>query len=114
MAHRTNPLTRRSSTFTIYSEDLLSLPKSVFITPSEHTTLLQDLLSNPKAQHLSSLLSEKISAPISVFKRVEGRADIGFFDQGIVTGALMFLSTMVVVGGCGCYYGLRYLRPLIS
>lgn len=113
MAGLSNPLARRSSTVSAYSEDLFSLPKAVFVKPSSDDKLLRDLLSNPKAQSISPLSSKEVLPPIAAFKRVEGRADIGFFNQGIVTGAVMFLSTMALVGGCGCYYGLRYLRPLV-
>ena len=113
VAGQSNPLARRSSTLTAYSEDLFSLPKAVFVKPPKDDKLLRDLLSNPKAHSISSILSTKTSPPIAAFKRVEGRADIGFFNQGIVTGAVMFLSTVALVGGCGCYYGLRYLRPLL-
>jgi hypothetical protein len=113
MAGQSNPLVRRSSTLSAYSEDLFSLSKAIFVGPSSDNKLLRDLLSNPKAHSISPLSSKEVSPPIAAFKRVEGRADIGFFNQGIVTGAVMFLSTVALVGGCGCYYALKYLRPLV-
>lgn len=65
-------------------------------------------------QELLSSLDRESSAGMPVYKRAEKRVDIGFFDQGIVTGGVMLLSTVFTVAGFGCYYGFGIVRNYLQ
>jgi hypothetical protein len=94
--------TAHSNPFKPYDELLFSLNKAHFITPPNDYTLLDKALTLGKAELLEPLT--KLASTITPFKRADSRPDIGFFEQGIVTGGLMFLSTIFTVTGVACYY----------
>jgi hypothetical protein len=95
-------LTAHSNPFKPYDELLFSLTKASFVHPPSDYNMLEKALSLGKPELLEPLT--RVPSKMSPFKRVDARPDIGFFEQGIVTGGVMLLSTIVTVTGVCCYY----------
>ncbi|KAK0383841.1 hypothetical protein NLU13_9752 [Sarocladium strictum] len=111
MAPRT--LTAHSNPFRPYDELLFSLTKAHFVNPPSDYNMLERALSLGKPELLEPLT--RAASRLAPFKRAEGRPDIGFFEQGIITGGVMLLSTVFTVTGVCCYYWMgvpMFLRRL--
>ena len=95
-----------------YSEALFTLPKIHFTLPSAKDMIVEKALSQGGAEILMSL-NQDISSGLPDFKREADRADIGFFNQGVVTGGVIFLSTVVMLASLGYYHGFGMARQYL-
>ncbi|AEO67476.1 uncharacterized protein THITE_2116360 [Thermothielavioides terrestris NRRL 8126] len=93
-----------------YSEETFTRPKAQFASPSAQETVLAGLLLQQQgaSEQLAALVHES-TAKLPVFKRSKV-ALTHFFNQGILTGGLLLLSTMLGVTGVCTYYGFGLVR----
>lgn len=100
-----NPETRSP-----YDEEMFSKPKAQFVTVSRQDALLAQVLHQASPQQLG-LLAQGAMARLSPVKRgKQGITHIGFFDQGVLTGGVLLLSTILGVTGLCSYYGFGLVR----
>jgi hypothetical protein len=108
MAGPHNPIIRQGSVLTTYTQDLFTTPKGIFCQPPK-TGAVPDLAT----VSINAWAWGDLTPPsIRLLKRATKRPDIGFFEQGIITGGLMLLSS-VAMGGFGCYYGVKMVKPFL-
>lgn len=67
------------------------------------------LLLGGTARQLQELQT-KATAALVPFQRPAKAAYIGFFEQGIITGGLLLLSSVATGTGLLCYYGYKHVR----
>ncbi|CRK29019.1 hypothetical protein BN1723_006863 [Verticillium longisporum] len=99
-------------TLTPYSERHFTLAKGQFIEPTKDGQRLAQLFfeASPKG---CRILHEEASAPLKDMNRVKKGGDIGFFNQGIVTGGIIVLSTAISCTGLLCYYLVKVARSTL-
>lgn len=93
-----------------YDEADFSRPKAQFVTPSGQESLLSRVLQQTSPDHLA-MLTQGMTAKLPAVKRTkQGITHIGFFNQGVVTGGILLLSTVLGVAGVCSYYGFGLIR----
>ncbi|EGY19352.1 uncharacterized protein VDAG_09812 [Verticillium dahliae VdLs.17] len=99
-------------TLTPYSERHFTLAKGQFIEPTKDGQRLAQLFfeASPKG---CQILHEEASAALKDMNRVKKGGDIGFFNQGIVTGGIIVLSTAISCTGLLCYYLVKVARSTL-
>ncbi|EEY16508.1 conserved hypothetical protein [Verticillium alfalfae VaMs.102] len=99
-------------TLTPYSERHFTLAKGQFIEPTKDGQRLAQLFfeASPKG---CQTLHEEASAALKDMHRVKKGGDIGFFNQGIVTGGIIVLSTAISCTGLLCYYLVKVARSTL-
>ncbi|KAL9943282.1 hypothetical protein ACHAP0_005409 [Verticillium nonalfalfae] len=99
-------------TLTPYSERHFTLAKGQFIEPTKDGQRLAQLFfeASPKG---CQTLHEEASAALKDMHRVKKGGDIGFFNQGIVTGGIIVLSTAISCAGLLCYYLVKVARSTL-
>ncbi|CAK7207216.1 hypothetical protein SEUCBS139899_010025 [Sporothrix eucalyptigena] len=90
-----------------YSTDLFSVPKPQFVTQTK-STLLDNILAGG-TRHLKEL-EKKATVALTPQKRPLKAVQLGFFEQGIVTGGVLLLSSVVTCTGVLCYYAVKHAR----
>jgi hypothetical protein len=96
-----------------YNEDLFSRPKGQFVAPSTQDTMLARILQQTSPQQLRALAQEALAKLPVVKRRNQGITHIGFFNQGVFTGGVLLLSTVLGVTGVCSYYGIGLLRSRV-
>lgn len=71
--------------------------------------MLSSLLSDVSSRELRKL-EQKAMAPLPEVKRKNWRT-IGFFEQGILIGGSLLLTTVITCTGVLCYYTVKFVRP---
>lgn len=95
---------------TLYSERLFTLPKVQFLAPSSQDVSLKQAMHQALPQQLA-LMDKQASDKVAEFKRrTQGVTHFGFFNQGIATGGILLLSTVVTATALSCYYGFGLIR----
>ncbi|KAL1891088.1 hypothetical protein Sste5346_007914 [Sporothrix stenoceras] len=92
-----------------YTTDIFSLPRPQFISTPKKAPLVDLFLSGGTARQLQEL-QNKASAALIPFQRPAKAAYVGFFEQGIITGGLLLLSSVATGTGLLCYYGYKHVR----
>lgn len=105
--HSYNP-----QSLTPYDETQFTVPKSQFIEPTQTDNVLDKLILEPSPLALRKL-SDEAAAGLKEMVRPKKGGDIGFFNQGIVTGGILVLSTAVSCTGLLCYYIFRLTRSAL-
>lgn len=100
-------------TYLPYSEEVFSKPKAQFVAVSTQDTLLARVLHQASPQQLSALAQEALAKLPVVKRRNQGITHIGFFNQGVFTGGVLLLSTVLGVTGMCSYYGFGLLRSRV-
>ncbi|KAK4149413.1 hypothetical protein C8A00DRAFT_46978 [Chaetomidium leptoderma] len=100
-------------TYLPYNEVVFSRPKAQFVAVSAQDALLAQVVHQASPQQLRAFAQEAMGK-LPVVKRVKrGVADMNFFNQGIVTGGILLLSTVVGVTGICSYYGIGLIRSRV-
>jgi hypothetical protein len=92
-----------------YSTALFSLPRPQFITQPKATPLVDRVLLGGTARQLKELQT-KATAALVPFQRPAKAAYVGFFEQGIITGGFLLLSSVATGTGLLCYYVYKHVR----
>jgi hypothetical protein len=100
-------------TYLPYNETLFSKPKAQFVAASAHDSLLAQILRQASPQQLSILAQEALVSLPAVKRRHQGITHFGFFNQGVVTGGVLLLSTVLGVTGVCSYYGFGLVRSRV-
>lgn len=97
-------------TCSIYTPKLFTTPHPQYITISEvdkrFSQIVCGQVTGRTSTSLDSLVAEA-SAELPDFKRPSHVSPIGFFEQGIITGLTMALTTIVGVLGMSAYFLFR-------
>lgn len=96
-----NPITR-------YSTSSFQLPRPQLITPTASAYTAHTILENTDTAKSDSLWREALS-PLPATKQRQG-FKIGFFEQGIITGGLLTLASLVATVSTLGYYAWVYVR----
>ena len=70
--------------------------------------MVKELLDDPKVK---SAIWQEILEPLPEIKQRIGRK-FGFFEQGIISGGLVVLFSLITAASTAGYFGLRYVRKL--
>jgi hypothetical protein len=100
-------------TYLPYNETLFSKPKALFVAPSVQDSLLAQILRQASPQHLTKLAQEALVNLPAVKRRSQGITHFGFFNQGVLTGGVLLLSTVLGVTGVCSYYGFGLVRSRV-
>jgi hypothetical protein len=87
--------------FAPYQERSFTLPKQQFARPLTPGYRLEDVLVESALPQLLDLENESRLAPV---KRLRHTRGIGFFEQGIMLGGALFLSTAISCSGLLGWY----------
>jgi len=86
-----------------------TIPHPEYITPSADSSTITSLLtaSKPKAELIKKLRNESIADPPTLWRPPKG-ASVGFFEQGIIIGGSLFLTTIIACVSTMGYFGVRF------
>jgi len=90
---------------------LFTVPKPQYITKPALISRIEALLTGAASQQLHKLDAEATMA-LPEMKRAERANGIGFFQQGVVTGGIVFLTAIVSATGGLCYCLVKYAWPV--
>ncbi|KAM0435865.1 hypothetical protein ACHAPT_002756 [Fusarium lateritium] len=93
----------------IYQQSLFSQPRPKYFTSSPASKKLELLMSVPSPHQLAALDQEAMKK-LPEIVRLKRAGGIGFFNQGIVTGLVLALTTFLSGTGLLGYYAVRYWR----
>ncbi len=93
-----------------YTEADFTRPKAQFTAPSPAQAALARVLQNASADQLSRLAQDSTTKLPPVARRDQGITHIGFFNQGVVTGGILLLSTVFAAAGTCVYYGFGLIK----
>lgn len=93
----------------LYNPELFTVPRPKYVTGSGHSKRLDQLLDNPSTQKLATLDAEA-TVELPDIQRPNKVVTVGFFEQGILTGLILALTTVVAGTGVAGYYLVGYLR----
>ncbi|ROV87691.1 hypothetical protein VMCG_10574 [Cytospora schulzeri] len=110
------PTTHQPDFLYRYSRDMFSAARPQFVEkPPAGFQKAEELLSGSSKKVTTSTLRESAVKPLPPTKQSDNKA-IGFFEQGIVTGASIFLSIVLPVVGYSTYLlgrkGVEYAMKL--
>lgn len=113
MAPKDQPLNPAS--LSRYEDRHFTLPKAQFIDDSanKHSRIIEEALFQTSAKALAALDAEA-TATLKETVRPKKGGDIGFFNQGIVTGGVVVLSTVLSGTGFLCYYLFRVAQASLQ
>lgn len=97
------------ATYGLYDTELFTVPRPKYVAGSKTSERLGALLGNPSPQHIEALVAEA-AGELSDTKRPKRLVKLGFFEQGIVTGLALVLTTALGCTGVAGYYLASYLR----
>ncbi|KAL1861355.1 hypothetical protein VTK73DRAFT_7130 [Phialemonium thermophilum] len=95
----------------LYNRSLFTLPKPQYTESSARSQTLHGALTGRSPSQVARLEAEAV-ARLPDVKRLKDKPDIGFFDQGIITGGVLVLSALVSCGGLLAYYTRTRLQVL--
>ncbi|KAK3904165.1 hypothetical protein C8A05DRAFT_13923 [Staphylotrichum tortipilum] len=98
------------TTYAPYGEADFTRPKAQFTTLSPAEASLARVLQNASPDQLARLATESTAKLPPVARGTQGITHIGFFNQGIVTGGILLLSTVFATAGTCVYYGWGMLK----
>jgi len=96
-----------------YSEADFTRPKAQYVTPSKQESLLARALQQASPGQLAALAQETVAKLPVVHRAKQGITHIGFFNQGVLTGGVLLLSTVLGVTGVCSYYGFGLIRSRV-
>ncbi|ETN42939.1 uncharacterized protein HMPREF1541_02097 [Cyphellophora europaea CBS 101466] len=86
-----------------YDPVLFTSPKPQYISTLRWSWLLDGVLLEPSAAQVAKIEREA-TVRLPEVQRLKKGHDVGFFDQGIITGGILVLSTLVTCAGFLVYY----------
>ncbi|KAJ4319255.1 hypothetical protein N0V84_006446 [Fusarium piperis] len=95
--------------YRIYQEDLFSQPRPKYLTTSSSSKKLAKYMS-ASAPHELAALDREAMAKLPEVVRLKRAGGIGFFNQGILTGLVLALTTLLSGTGLLGYYAVKYWR----
>ncbi|KAM5345124.1 hypothetical protein ACJ41O_010986 [Fusarium nematophilum] len=101
------------NSYGIYQKSLFAMPAPKYITTSRVDDKLSSLIGQPSPQQLR-LLEQEATKKLQEVVRLKKAGGIGFFQQGIVTGLVLMLTTLASGAGIVGYYGFKYWRARSS
>ncbi len=110
--HAVNPITPAGNQLepectTPYDVAKFTLPSPRYISPRKEAQLLDGILK-ASPQHLQRLEAD-LAARLPEVRRLKKAANIGFFNQGIMTGMALVLATAVTCTAILGYYGTKFV-----
>ncbi|KAF4466327.1 aldehyde dehydrogenase family 3 member b1 [Fusarium albosuccineum] len=93
----------------LYHETLFSRSKPKYLTNSNLDNKLATF-SNATLSHQLSAIDQEATKKLPEIARLKKAGGIGFFNQGIVTGLVLILTTFVSGTGLMGYYAVKYWR----
>ncbi|EEU42946.1 uncharacterized protein NECHADRAFT_95375 [Fusarium vanettenii 77-13-4] len=97
------------NTYRIYQQHLFSNPTPKYITNSSTSEKLAKFMSGSSPHELVAL-DREATTKLPEIVRLKRAGGIGFFNQGIVTGLVLALTTLLSGTGVLGYYAVKYWR----
>ncbi|KAJ4506704.1 hypothetical protein HRR83_007769 [Exophiala dermatitidis] len=97
-----------------YDPALFTLPKPQYVSTWNRTRLLDGVLLEDSGTRVTRLEAELAAARLPEVQRLKNGHDLGFFEQGIVTGGVVVLLTVVTCAGFLVYSTRGRLQSLFS
>jgi hypothetical protein len=94
--------------FVPYTKSALTYAKPQYIKPWGDPTGSSNFLLG--SSHQLQILSKEVLAELPGENRPKKGGDIGFFNQGILTGSIMFLSFALSCTGIFGYYAVKFAQ----
>ncbi|PYH67389.1 uncharacterized protein BO88DRAFT_369003 [Aspergillus vadensis CBS 113365] len=101
------PINQQPSRETRYSVPSLQVPRPQFVTETNNTALVRDIVSSYASKSNDALREALV--PLPAIGQRSGKA-IGFFEQGIITGGVITLFTFVASISTMGIYGYAAVR----
>lgn len=103
------------SFFSPYRRDVFSRPKTQIVAPSaQETSLARALQLDSPGRLLAAALAQEAAAKLPALERpYPGIRGLHFFAQGILTGGLLLLSSVLAAVGAGSYYGIGLIKARV-
>ncbi|RSL82375.1 hypothetical protein CEP51_005196 [Fusarium floridanum] len=98
----------QQNNYSIYQQDLFSRPKPKYLTSSSFSKKLAKFMS--ASSHELVALDREATTKLPEIARLKRAGGIGFFNQGIVTGLVLALTTLLSGTGLLSYYAVKYWR----
>lgn len=86
---------------------MFSTPRPQYVKSSELSHRLQEAVTGHSSKSQSSLLREMVSHPLPPDGQRDGKI-VGFFDQGLITGATIVLTPVLTGIAVLGYYAIRF------
>ncbi|KAJ5812636.1 hypothetical protein N7474_008937 [Penicillium riverlandense] len=102
------PADKPADTQTRYSQSHFELSRPQLIVPSANSNAIETILRDSDLTKANALWQEAL-APLPSTKQRQG-FKIGFFEQGIITGGLITLASLVATVSTLGYYTFVYVR----
>ncbi|SPO01439.1 uncharacterized protein DNG_04112 [Cephalotrichum gorgonifer] len=90
-----------------YRTSDFTLPRPQYITPTETSSRVSNVLLSASPRDLTALDREAL-AQLPSMKRPDNIGGIGFFNQGILTGGVLLLATVISCSGGVIYCASRW------
>jgi hypothetical protein len=91
-----------------YPVSWLTIPHPEYIKPfAESWTVTALLKGKPKPELVRRLEDEAIAELPTMLRPKKGVA-VGFFEQGIIIGGSVFLTSIIAVASTVAYFGIRF------
>ncbi|GFF89033.1 aldehyde dehydrogenase family 3 member B1 [Aspergillus udagawae] len=104
------PINTGPSTATRYTPALFQVPRPQFVAETNNSALVKCILDPSGATKSGNAWREALTALPSTGQRPGWR--IGFFEQGIITGGVITLATLVAAVSTVGWYTFSYVRRL--
>ncbi|KAF7131374.1 hypothetical protein CNMCM5793_004545 [Aspergillus hiratsukae] len=104
------PVNTAPSTATRYTPALLQVPRPQFVTETNNSALVKSILDPSDATKSANAWREALASLPSTGRRPGWR--IGFFEQGLITGGVITLATLVATVSTVGWYTFSYVRRL--
>ncbi|GFF59090.1 aldehyde dehydrogenase family 3 member B1 [Aspergillus udagawae] len=104
------PINTGPSTATRYTPALFQVPRPQFVAETNNSALVKCILDPSDATKSGNAWREALAALPSTGQRPGWR--IGFFEQGIITGGVITLATLVAAVSTVGWYTFSYVRRL--
>ncbi|PKX97790.1 uncharacterized protein P174DRAFT_458383 [Aspergillus novofumigatus IBT 16806] len=98
------------STETRYTPALLQVPRPQFVSDTNNSALVKSILAPSDATRSANAWREALASLPSTGQRHGWK--IGFFEQGLITGAVITLATLVATVSTVGWYTFTYMRRL--
>jgi hypothetical protein len=104
------PINTAPSTATRYTPALFQVPRPQFVAETNNSALVKSILDPSDATKSGNAWREALAALPSTGQRPGRR--IGFFEQGMITGGVITLATLVAAVSTVGWYTFSYVRRL--
>ncbi|KAH3554859.1 hypothetical protein KXW20_009501, partial [Aspergillus fumigatus] len=104
------PINTAPSTETRYTPALFQVPRPQFVTEANTSALVRSILDPSDATRSATAWREAL-APLPSTGQRPGRR-IGFFEQGLITGGVITLATLIATVSTVGWYTFTYVRRL--